>query len=78
MTLQLISLDGVFSLDVLSEYESVRIDICRGAVISSIGSQTQDTMAQAAQFVNEISVPLRVEHDKKRRQFTIRLNGKFY
>ncbi|XP_062387672.1 protein NATD1 isoform X1 [Sardina pilchardus] len=33
-------------------------------------------MAQAAQMnVNEISTPLRVEHDKKRRQFTIRLNG---
>lgn len=35
-------------------------------------------MAQAAQMiVNEISTPLRVDHDKKRRQFTIRLNGKF-
>ena len=34
-------------------------------------------MAQAAQMnVLEISSPIRVEHDKKRRQFSIRLNGK--
>ncbi|GAA6066375.1 protein NATD1 isoform X1 [Tachysurus ichikawai] len=33
-------------------------------------------MAQAAQMnVIEINSPVRVEHDKKRRQFTIRLNG---
>ncbi|XP_010872249.1 protein NATD1 isoform X1 [Esox lucius] len=33
-------------------------------------------MAQAAQMiVPEINTPLTVEHDKKKRQFTIRLNG---
>ncbi|KAK2829556.1 hypothetical protein Q7C36_017546 [Tachysurus vachellii] len=35
-------------------------------------------MAQAAQMnVIEINSPVRVEHDKKRRQFTIRLNGSY-
>ncbi|KAJ8245814.1 hypothetical protein GJAV_G00260590 [Gymnothorax javanicus] len=31
-------------------------------------------MAQAAQ-INEINTPIAVEHDRKRRQFTVRLNG---
>lgn len=35
-----------------------------------------DVMAQATQMnVLDINTPLRVEHDKKRRQFSIRLNG---
>ncbi|XP_053095051.1 transmembrane protein 11, mitochondrial isoform X2 [Pangasianodon hypophthalmus] len=35
-------------------------------------------MAQAAQMnVIEINSPIRVEHDKKRRQFSIRLNGSY-
>ncbi|KTG06477.1 hypothetical protein cypCar_00036474 [Cyprinus carpio] len=38
--------------------------------------QTAVVMAQAAQMnVLELNAPLRVEHDKKRRQFSIRLNG---
>ncbi|KAI1896256.1 hypothetical protein AGOR_G00092930, partial [Albula goreensis] len=33
-------------------------------------------MAQAAQInVLELNTPIRVEHDRKRRQFTVRLNG---
>ncbi|KAK1799323.1 hypothetical protein P4O66_007565 [Electrophorus voltai] len=40
--------------------------------------RSRDIMAQAAQMnVIEINSPIRVEHDKKRRQFSIRLNGSY-
>uniref|UniRef100_W5JZD3 Protein NATD1 n=1 Tax=Astyanax mexicanus TaxID=7994 RepID=W5JZD3_ASTMX len=43
-----------------------------------LAHRCSSTMAQAAQInVLEISSPIRVEHDKKRRQFSIRLNGSY-
>lgn len=67
-----------FSLDVrlsLPGYDSAcgRFQISRGALTRS---DPGDIMAQAAQMnVIEINSPIRVEHDRKRRQFSIRLNG---
>ncbi|XP_060757895.1 protein NATD1 [Neoarius graeffei] len=69
-----------FSLDVrlsLPGYDSAcgRFQISRGALTRS---DPGDIMAQAAQMnVIEINSPIRVEHDRKRRQFSIRLNGSY-
>ncbi|XP_051571321.1 protein NATD1 isoform X1 [Myxocyprinus asiaticus] len=57
------------------ECASHRTRVCRGTLTHS-SPLTADVMAQAAQMnVLDINTPLRVEHDKKRRQFSIRLNG---
>lgn len=67
-----------FLLDVrlaLPGYDSAsgRFQISRGTLTRS---DPGDIMAQAAQMnVIEINSPIRVEHDRKRRQFSIRLNG---
>ncbi|XP_043091606.1 protein NATD1 [Puntigrus tetrazona] len=58
------------------ECASRRRRISRGSLTHFSPRQQTHSMAQAAQMnVLEINTPLRVEHDKKRRQFSIRLNG---
>lgn len=87
VTSQLISADGVFLQDQMFVLTSARHEcashdrsgISRGTLTHSSpcpGSRLTVVMAQAAQInVLDINTPLRVEHDKKRRQFSIRLNG---
>ncbi|TSK77068.1 Protein NATD1 [Bagarius yarrelli] len=64
-------------LSLCSGYDcaSGRIQLNRGTLTRS---DPRHIMAQAPQMsVIEINSPIRVEHDKKRRQFSIRLNGSY-